>query len=67
MKFIKITTVPTVELPTKKLWVTSAADAGKTRKALVDAGYKRAAIVTEEVENELNKVGMLALLNGSKA
>jgi hypothetical protein len=67
MKFIKITTIPTVDLPTKKMWVTSNADAGKARKALVDAGYKRTAIVTEEVEIELNKVGMLAFLNGDKA
>ena len=65
MKFIKITTTAP-NLPLKKLWVTSAADAGKTRKALADAGYKRADIITEEVEIELNKVGMLAFLNGSK-
>ena len=66
MKFIKITTTAP-NLPPKKLWVTSAADAAKTRKALTDAGYKRADITTEEVEIELNKVGMLAFLNGGKA
>lgn len=66
MKFIKITTTAP-NLPSKKLWVTSAADAAKTRKALTDAGYKRADIITEEVEIELNKVGMLAFLNGGKA
>lgn len=65
MKFIKITTTAP-NLPSKNIWVTSAADAGKTRKALVDAGYKRADIITEEVEIELNKVGMLAFLNGGK-
>jgi hypothetical protein len=67
MKFIKITTFATSTLPAKKLWVTSNADAGKTRKAMVDAGYKRADIITEEVDIELNKVGMLAFLNSDKS
>lgn len=66
MKFYKITTNEIGGLPHKKLWVTSSGDASKTRKALTDAGYKRADITTEEVEIELNKVGMLAFLNGGK-
>lgn len=64
MRLYKITAVSGAD--NKTLWVGSQGDAGKTRKGLVESGFKRAEITTEEVDVPTNKEGLLGFLNGSQ-
>ena len=68
MKLYRVSVATSRELDVKSdfrsvTWVGSQADAGKTRKALVDNGIKRAEITTEEVDVPTNKEGLLKFLN----
>lgn len=62
MKLYRITA--TTEAENKTVWVGSQSDAGKARKSLIEDGFKRAELVTEEIDVPTNKEGLLAFLNG---
>ena len=48
----------------KVIWVGSQSDAAKARKELITQGFKRAELLTEEVDVDTKKEGLLAFLNG---
>lgn len=45
------------------IWAGSQADAAKARKELIADGFKRAELLTEEVEIDTKKEGLLTFLN----
>lgn len=47
----------------RAIWVGSQADAAKARKELIAEGFKRAELISEEVEIDTKKEGLLAFLN----
>ena len=47
----------------KVIWVGSQSDAAKARKELIAQGFKRAELITEEVDIDTKKEGLLAFLN----
>ena len=49
----------------RRIWVGSQGDAAKARKELIADGFKRADLVTEEVEIDTKKEGLLAFLNAN--
>jgi hypothetical protein len=46
------------------IWAGSQSDAAKARKELLAQGFKRAEMLTEEVEVPTGKAGLLEFLNG---
>ena len=48
----------------KVIWAGSQSDAAKARKELMAQGFKRAELLTEEVDVDTKKEGLLAFLNG---
>ena len=48
----------------KVIWAGSQSDAAKARKELIAQGFKRAELLTEEVDVDTKKEGLLAFLNG---
>ena len=46
------------------IWAGSQSDAAKARKELIAQGFKRAELLTEEVDVDTKKEGLLAFLNG---
>lgn len=51
----------------KTYWVGAKSDAAKVRKELVADGFKRAELLTEEVDVPTNKEGLIAFLNKLEA
>ena len=47
----------------KVIWVGSQSDAAKARKELMAQGFKRAELLTEDVDIPTDKVGLLKWLN----
>lgn len=47
----------------KVIWAGSQSDAAKARKELIAQGFKRAELITEEVDIDTKKEGLLAFLN----
>jgi len=45
------------------IWVGSQSDASKARKELVADGFKRAELLSEEIDVPTNKEGLLGFLN----
>ena len=50
----------------RNVWVGTQADAASARKKLLNAGFKRADIKTEDVEVPTNKAGLIEFLNKLK-
>ena len=46
------------------IWVGSQSDAAKARKELIEDGFKRAELLTEDIDVPTNKEGLLDFLNG---
>lgn len=61
MKLYKITGASDKQ---RSIWVGTQSDAAKARKELIAEGFKRAELITEEVDVPTNKEGMLGFLNG---
>lgn len=49
----------------RRIWVGSQGDAAKARKELIADGFKRAELITEEVDIDTKKEGLLAFLNAN--
>mgnify|MGYP000005144360 FL=1 len=68
MRLYKITATPNTgredQFTTQTNWVGSQADAASVRKSLVDDGWKRVEILTEEIDVPTNKDGLIKFLNG---
>ena len=47
----------------KVIWAGSQSDAAKARKELIAQGFKRAELITEDVDIPTDKVGLLNWLN----
>lgn len=66
MRFYRITATNGLkdeDLKEKKVWVTTQGDAASTRKALIDEGFRRKDLETEEVDVPTDKAGLLEWLN----
>lgn len=46
------------------IWAGSQSDAAKARKELIADGFKRAELLTEDIDVPTNKEGLLDFLNG---
>ena len=49
----------------RRIWVGSQGEAAKARKELIADGFKRAELITEEVEIDTKKDGLLEFLNAN--
>ena len=46
------------------IWAGSQSDAAKARKELIENGFKRTELLTEDIDVPTNKEGLLDFLNG---
>lgn len=63
MKLYRISATQDAEVK-EVVWVGSQSDAAKARKELIEDGFKRAELLTEDIDVPTNKEGLLDFLNG---